>query len=51
MERNRITQMPSDQQLQQRAVAVAAFKARVDTAGMTRPTRANEERAFLKSFA
>ncbi len=30
MERNRITQMPSDQQLQQRA---------------------NEERAFLKSFA
>ena len=42
--------MPSDQILQKRAVAVAAFKTRVDTAGMTRPARAEEEREFLKSI-
>lgn len=42
--------MPSDRLLQQRAEAVAVFKARVDPAGMTRPARADEERAFLKSI-
>lgn len=35
--------------LRQRAAAVAAFKSRVDTRGMTRPARSPEERAFLKS--
>ena len=48
--RSRITSMPNDQILQKRAVAVAAFKARVDTTGMTRPARAVEERAFLESI-
>lgn len=42
--------MSGDGLLQQRAEAVAAFKARADTAGMTRPARADEERAFLKSI-
>ncbi len=34
--------------LRERAALVAAFKARVKTAGMTRPSRAPEERAFLE---
>lgn len=34
--------------LRERATRVAAFKARVQTAGMTRPSRAPEERAFLE---
>ena len=51
MDRDRTTVIdaPSDALLLQRAKAVAAFKARVDTAGMTRPVRAAEERAFLES--
>ena len=47
--RNTLIDLPSDRLLQRRALAVAAFKARVDTAGMTRPVRAAEERAFLES--
>ena len=50
MQSDRNTSMPSDDLLQNRAAAVAAFKARVDTARMTRPPRADEERAFLKSI-
>lgn len=50
MQRSRTTSMPSDHLLQKRAVAVVAFKARVNTAGMTRPKRADEERAFLESI-
>lgn len=34
--------------LRERAARVAAFKARVQVAGMTRPSRAPEERAFLE---
>ena len=34
--------------LRERAALVAAFKARVDTAGMTRPSRAPDELAFLE---
>jgi hypothetical protein len=33
--------------LQQRAAAVAAFKARIQVDGMTRPSRSAIERAFL----
>lgn len=35
-------------QLRERAARVAAFKERVQVAGMTRPSRAPEERAFLE---
>lgn len=45
--RNTLIDLPSDRLLQRRALAVAAFKARVDTAGLTRPVRADAERAFL----
>lgn len=41
---------PSENLLQRRARAVEAFKARVDTADMTRRARAAEERAFLESI-
>ena len=47
--RNTLIDLPSDRLLQRRALAVAAFKARVDTAGMTRSVRADEERACLES--
>ena len=50
MQPNHITPMPRDHVLLERAVAVAAFTARVVTAGMTRPPRAEEERAFLTSI-
>ncbi len=36
--------------LLQRAAAVAAFKSRIQVAGMTRPRRSVEERAFLVSI-
>lgn len=38
------------QLLEQRAAAVAAFKKRVNTEGMTRPARSPVERAFLESI-
>ncbi len=34
--------------LRERAARVAAFKARVQVVGMTRPSRAPEERAFFE---
>jgi hypothetical protein len=34
--------------LRERAARVAAFKGRVQVAGMTRPSRSPEERAFLE---
>ncbi len=42
-------EQPSDQLLHHRALAVEAFKARVDTTDMTRRARAAEEREFLAS--
>jgi hypothetical protein len=40
-------QMAEREVLLQRAAAVAAFKSRVQVAGMTRPKRSVEERTFL----
>lgn len=45
------TSMPNKRDmelLRERAARVAAFKARVQTDGMTRPSRTPEERAFLE---